>query len=101
MKQQNLIFTNMQSPGTCIFANRDEWSLEIVKEPRKSCIEGFKLRNDLRRILPGQCHWVSGVWVTKVDQVHKAVRYRFEGKRQYTFEEAIEIIESIREAKSA
>lgn len=100
MKQQQLIFSNLQSPGTCIFASRDEWTLEIVKTPRKSCIEALKIRNDLRKLMPGERRYIGGVWVTKINSAHKPTRYLIDGK-QYAFEQTIAILENVEEQKAS
>lgn len=101
MKQKHVILQNILTHGTCIHTSRDEWSLEIIRDPRPSCLEALHIRQSLRSLFPGEQRKIAGVWVTKVDQVHKAVRFRFDGKRQYTFDQAIEVIEGIREEKSA
>jgi hypothetical protein len=94
MKQRERIAMQILNPGACIYASRDEWTLTHVTQPRTSCLEAIHLRNALRSLFPGEQRLIGGVWVTKVDQVHKAIRYRFDGKRQYTFEEAVAYIEN-------
>lgn len=101
MKQRERIAMNILNPGACIYSSRNEWTLEHVTYPRPSCQQAIHLRNALRTLFPGEQRLIGGVWVTKVDQVHKAVRYRFDGKRQYTFDQAIEVIEGIREEQIA
>lgn len=93
MKQQNLIYMTIANPASSIYANRDEWALEIIREPRPSCLGKWAIRNDLRRMLPGERRWIGGVWVTKIDSAHKATRYLIDN-RQYAFDDAIAAIEN-------
>lgn len=79
MKSQNLIAMSIARPASCVHVSRDEWSLEIVREPRESCIPKWKWRNDLRDMHPGTRTTINGVDIYRKNLAHQASRYMIGG----------------------
>lgn len=96
MKQKQLIALNVMTPGSCIYANRDEWTLERVTTPRPSCIAAWKLRNQLRELPPGEKTTINGLEVRRRALTHQAAKYVINGD-WYLIEGAIAVIEAARE----
>lgn len=80
MKSQQLIAMSIARPSSCIHAARDEWSLEIIREPRPSCIDKWRWRNELRDMHPGTHATINGVDVYRKNLAHQASRYQVDGK---------------------
>lgn len=100
MKQHQLIFLNMTQPGACIYANRNEWTLEHTTQPRPSCLDRWAVRNSLRTMEPGTRATINGFEVYRKKLTHQAPRYAING-RWYDTDKTIAILESIQEEKSA
>ena len=97
VKQKHLIVQNILTHGACIHVNRNEWNLEIIRDPRPSCLDRWKLRNTLRELAPGETRFVNGIQVHKHLRNYSQARYVIDG-RVMKFDEAIAFIEAERQA---
>lgn len=79
MKSKSLIAMSIARPASCIHVSRDEWQLEIVREPRPSCITKWTWRNQLRDMQPGTQATINGVDVYRKNLAHQASRYQIDG----------------------
>ena len=94
MKQQQLIAMSIARPASCIHVSRDEWSLEIVREPRASCLDKWTIRNELRSMFPGDTRYVNGSQVYKCQHNHAKTRYVVNGGKMVFFDDAVALIEA-------
>lgn len=92
MKSKSLIAMSIARPASCIHVSRDEWTLEIVKEPRPSCIGKWRIRETLRNMLPHGVEYIEGVFVKRTGHKHH-VRYAI-ADAIMTFDEAVRELES-------
>ena len=93
MKQQQLIAMSIARPASCIHVSRDEWQLEIVREPRASCLDKWRWRDALREMPPGTRATINGLEVYRKNLAHQASRYLIAGE-WHDVTEAIEAIEA-------
>lgn len=75
MKQRDRFAMQILNPGSRIYTARSEWELEIIRDPRPSCIDRWKLRNQLRELAPGDTATINGVKVYRKKLIHQASRY--------------------------
>lgn len=94
MKKAHLIAMSIARPASCVHVSRDEWLLEIVREPRPSCIDKWVIRNELRQMYPGDTRWVNGAQVYKCQHNHAKTRYVVNGGKMIYFDDAIAAIEA-------
>lgn len=83
----------MLTPGAAIYTARSEWALEIIRDPRPSCISRWRWRNDLRELPPGESATINGVLVKRKALTHQAARYLIDA-RWHNIEDAIAYIEN-------
>lgn len=92
MKQKHLIAVNMLNPGNRIHASRSEWTLEITREPRTSCLDTWRARNELRDMQPAETRTINGVTIYRKNLAHQASRYLV-NENWYKFDEVVAILE--------
>lgn len=97
MKQRERLAMQMLNPGSRIYASRNEWELEIIRDPRPSCIDRWKLRNELRDMQPGDTATINGVKVYRKKLIHQASRYLI-AAQWFDVKGAIAAIEAGKEA---
>lgn len=96
MKQRDRFAAQILNPGSRIYTSREEWSLEIIRDPRPSCLSKWAVRNELRSMFPGETHYINGVQVYKCMRNHSEARYVVAGGKMTTFDGAIEALERAR-----
>lgn len=71
---------------------REGWKFDHVTEPRASCEQTLKIRNQLRAILPGTGRFVNGVLVKRHESRGYCDRYMVGDCKRLTLAEVEEMV---------